>query len=74
MDEIEELLLDKYLERELDRMEKRKHELEDEHYLYAKCVGIPNLKGKLKLTTIAQMRWLRTYKRLKKPMETETHE
>jgi len=71
MNEIEELLLDKYLGHTLDRMEKRKPRLEDEHYLYAKCVGIPNLKGKLKLTAIAQTRWLRTYKRLK---ETKTHE
>ena len=68
MNEIEEYLLDKYLGHQLDRMEKRKQQLEDELYLYAKCVGIPNLKEKPKLTTIAQTRWLRRLK------ETKTRE
>jgi hypothetical protein len=42
MNEIEEKLSDLFLEHELERMERRKTEIEDINY--AKCVGIPNMK------------------------------
>ena len=44
MKEVQEELLDKWLEHELAKMDHRKEEIEDENYLYAKCVGIPNLE------------------------------
>lgn len=44
MNEIEEKLLDLFLGHELERKERRKTEIEDETYIYAKCVGIPNMK------------------------------
>jgi hypothetical protein len=47
MNEIEERILDLFLEHELGKMEERKIELEEEWYLYTKCVGIPNLKQKV---------------------------
>jgi len=44
MNRVQEELLDKWLEHELAKMDHRKEQIEDENYLYAKCVGIPNLE------------------------------
>jgi len=43
MNEIEKLL-DLFLEHKLEKMEEHKTEIEDINYLYAKCVGIPNMR------------------------------
>jgi hypothetical protein len=44
MNRVQEELLDKWLEHELAKMDLRKEQIEDENYLYAKCVGIPNIE------------------------------
>jgi len=44
MKEIEEFLLDKFLEHKMQEMEQRKTQIEDEWFVYTKSVAVPNMK------------------------------